>query len=503
MILDVSGGGRTALKPPEGEWREPVWTGAASLCVVETRSGIANLARVDLDSTASRVAGVRSLTNVVGGLSRPSYAPGADRLIFTAFQQGGWDLFAVDGYAEWSRRRPGGEQPDPVVVSAPSPPERSLPPGRIDDPEDVGQVEPYGARFSVDASRALGGGAVYFSSSVGLGMANVITLSDLLGDRRLSFLVNFYGSIDNSDLAASYFMLKHRIDYGFGAFHYKNYYNSAFTSVGELLADDAYFSERNYGVFGIASYPFSTFRRLDFELQALTSERTLYEPDPTNTFLVEGEKSSHRLLRPSLSYVQDSSYYGSFGPVVGSRLTVSFAPAISVGGSTLDRRTAAVDWRRYWLPWRRNTFAARLTGAWSEGADPRYFVLGGPFTLRGYDFYDYESEDNLAGPRMAMLNLEYRLPLFDALIFGWPGRWGIGPIGGTLFFDLGAAWEGDLQPWGRDRNGDWGLRDLRGDYGFGIRTRIGFLPLKFDWARRTDLRRVGGTVFHFSIGPEF
>ena len=182
---------------------------------------------------------------------------------------------------------------------------------------------------------------------------------------------------------------------------------------------------------------------------------------------------------------------------------VQFAPSVPVGDLTLSRRTAVFDYRRYWLPWRRNSFALRLLSAGSFGDDPRAFVLGGPFTLRGYDFYDFETLPNLAGSRLAMLNLEYRLPLLDALIFGWPGRWGLGPFGATLFFDAGAAWNGDFQPWGRDEAGRWGFRDLRGDYGFGIRTRIGFLPLKFDWARRTDLRRAGDTIFHFSIGPEF
>lgn len=503
-LLDPFTGSRAAVAGADGSWRDPVWTGPAELCVVDSRNGVANLARVELDSAGAAVAAARPLTNVVGGLSSPAYAPAADRLVFTAFQVGGWDLFAADGYASgWSRRDPAGESPKPVEFPAPTLVSRRTPPDPVDEPEKVGRVEPYSPRLTVDVSQALGGGAVYFSSAVGLGMANVITFSDLLADRRLSVLLNFYGSLDNSDLAASYFHLKHRIDYGFGAFHYKNYYNSAFTSVGELLADDAYFSERNYGVFAIASYPFSTFRRLDLELQALTSERTLFALDPTGSYLVEDEKSTHHLLRPSLSYVHDSAFYGYYGPVTGSRLSLSFTPAVSVGGNTLDRRTFAVDWRRYWLPWRRNTFAVRFLGAISEGDDPRYFVLGGPFTLRGYDFYDYETETNLAGPRLAMLNMEYRLPLLDALVFGWPGRWGLGPFGATLFFDLGAAWSGDLQPFGHDESGDWGLRGLRGDYGFGIRTRIGFLPLKFDWARRTDLRGAGGTVFHFSIGPEF
>ncbi len=504
VLLDVADGVRRDLASGDGRWREAVWTGPRSLVVVDDRSGIDNLAQLRLDPAGAAVDSVRLLTNVVGGVTQPAYAPGADRLAFAAFRLGGWDIFCADGFMDdWSGREPGGRAPAPVILEPPRLVTRTGPPPPVDEPENVGRVEDYRSRLTMDASRALGGGAIYFSSAVGVGMANVITLSDLLGDHRLSFLLNFYGSFDNSDVAASYTYLKRRIDVSVGVFHFKNYYNSMLTSVGELLPDDTFFSERNYGLFAGFSYPLNTFRRIDLELQALNIERTIYDLDPSGLFLVEEDKTTHRLLRPSLSFVHDSAFYGAYGPVTGSRVAASFAPTVALGSRALDRRTATLDLRRYWLPFRRNSFALRLSGAISEGDDPRTFVIGGPFTLRGYDFYDFETLSNLAGSRLAMLNLEYRLPLLDAIVFGWPGRWGLGPFGATLFFDAGAAWNGDFRPFGHDASGNWGFRDLRGDYGFGIRTRIGFLPLKFDWARRTDLRRTGDTVFHFSIGPEF
>ena len=316
-------------------------------------------------------------------------------------------------------------------------------------------------------------------------------------------LLNFYGSIDNSDLAASYYYLKRRIDYAAGVFHFKNYYNSAVTSVGELLPADSFFSERNYGLFGVASYPLSTFRRLDLQLQLYRSERTLYEPDWTGYYLVPYDERTVTLAQPSLSFAHDSAFFGPFGPVTGSRVALTVAPSLSLGGDTLDRRTYIADVRRYWMPARRNTVALRLMGALSEGDDPRTFVLGGPFTLRGHRFFDYETLDNLAGSRLLMLNLEYRLPLLDHVIFGWPGRWGLSRIGATLFFDTGAAWDGELRMCGDDADGRWGLRDLRADYGLGLRARVLFLPIKLDWAWKTDLRTSQAPVFHFSIGPEF
>ncbi|MBK6900313.1 MAG: PD40 domain-containing protein [bacterium] len=502
VLLDVADGRRVELAAPVGSWREPAWTADGELCVVADGDGAENLACLTLDAAGEGAADCRRLTNVPGAAAHPSYAPGADRLAFAAFREGGWDLFAVDGWAAWSRREPSGTPAGQVAVAPPPPPAYELSSAAA-NAATVGEIKDYRPRFSIDMSDALGGGAVSFSPQAGLGMANVINLSDLLGDHRLSFLVNVYGSLSDSDLAASYVYLKRRVDVGVGLFHFKNYYNTAVTSVGELLPDDTFFSERNYGLFASASYPFSTFRRVSLELQAFASERTAYSLDPSGTLLVADGSRTDTLLQPTLTYVHDSAYYGWYGPVTGSRLLLQFAPSLAIGGGTLDRRTAVLDLRRYWLPARGNTLALRLLAAASTGDDPRAFVLGGPFTLRGYDFYDYRTTSHLAGPKIAMANLEYRLPLLDAVYFGWPARWGFGPVGATLFLDLGAAWDDVFSPFGDDAAGRWGLRDLRGCYGIGLRTRLGFLPLKFDWGRRTDLRSSDGAEFQFSIGPEF
>lgn len=503
VLLDPATGERRALRPPVGSWRDPVWTGPRDLCVVADGDGADNLALLHLDAAAAVVDSARTLTNVAGGVARPSYAPAADRLVFAAFHQGGWDVYAADDFAAWSRREPRGMPPGPIALSPPDLSSREGRPPPSPDAEGVGEVRDYHPRFSVDMSGALQGGSVYFSPQAGLAMANVIHLSDLLGDHRLSFLLNVYGSLGDSDLAASYAYLKRRIDVGAGLFHYKNYYNSVLTSVGEVLPQDTFFSERNYGAYVSASYPFSSFRRIGLELQALTSEQTNYRLDPSGLYLAEAEKRTYHLLQPMLTFVHDSAYYGYYGPVTGSRLLLQFTPSLAIGSDTLSRRTAVFDYRRYWLPWRRNSFALRLLSAGSFGRDARAFVLGGPFTLRGYDFYDYQDTPHLAGPKFVMMNMEYRLPLLDALIFGWPARWGFGPIGATLFFDAGGAWTDVFRPFGHDAAGEWGLQDLRADYGLGIRTRLGFIPLKFDWGRRTDLRGAGRTQFQFSIGPEF
>jgi hypothetical protein len=502
--LNLDDGRRSVLFAEEHGRHDPVWIDEQTLCVVNDVIGISNLSQIKLDRTGSTVVEEKLLTNVLGGITNLTYSVAADRLVFSAFRTAGWDLFAADAFRQqWSLRQLHGSLPEPVTLEPPAVVMIDSLDNDLIDPDRVGLVKPYRTRFSLDTSQAGRGGAIYFNSAVGLGMANVLTLSDMLGNHRLVFLLNFYGSFENSDLAASYYNLSRRVNTGFGVFHYDNFYSSVITNIGELLPRDSYFRERRYGVFGLISYPFNSFERINFELQVYNSQRTTFEWDPTGSFLVEGPKILARLAAPSISYTHDSALYGPFGPVMGTRFTIGYAPSMAIGGSSLDRRTAVLDWRKYWMPWRRNTFAVRLMGAISDGADPRVFVLGGPFTLRGYDFYDYETTSHLAGTRLALANLEYRFPLLDYLIFGWPGRWGFSNIGASLFIDLGAAWTDDIVPFGYNEDNRWGLQDLRGNYGFGIRTLIGFLPLRFDWAWRTDGRSSSTPRFQFSIGPEF
>lgn len=409
--------------------------------------------------------------------------------------------------------RRGGPDAPPEVVdlgAADEEPKDRTPPGARGG-RTVGTVDRYRLRFSLDPVGASGGG-IYYTSGTGLGLANILTVSDLLGNHRMQFLVNFYGSIQDSDLSFSYYYLKRRVNLAGGVFHYRNFLNSNFNSIGEIYDDNRLFSERNYGVFGLASYPFSQFNRVDLELQAFVSDRTFYERDPFSYIAYEVGSQQDLLIQPTLSWVHDSSFWGQTGPVTGSRYVASVAPAIPLTKDSLNRTTVFADYRRYLRLWGRNSIALKLAGASSSGENPRDFVIGGPFTLRGWDTWDFDRElpngeerfKNLVGNNLLLMSVEYRLPVIDALIFGWPGRWGIGGISGALFYDMGTAKDGPIQFFQSDAPGLLQLADLNADIGFGIRLPVAGLPLKFDWAWKTDLSTVSNSVqFHFSIAPSF
>lgn len=375
----------------------------------------------------------------------------------------------------------------------------------------VGTVDKYRLRFSLDPVGSSGGG-IYYTSGTGLGLANILTMSDLLGNHRMQFLVNFYGSLEDSDLSFSYYYLKRRMNMAAGVFHYRNFLNSNFNSIGEIYDNARLFTERNYGVFGLLSYPFSQFNRLDLELQAYVSDKTFYEQDPFSYIIFETGTQKDHLIQPTLSWVHDSSFWGQTGPVTGSRYVFSFAPAIPLTSDSLNRTTTFGDYRKYFRLWGRNVFAVKMVAATSQGENPRSFVIGGPFTLRGWDTWDFDRQflngdpvyPNLVGQNLLLGSFEYRLPVIDALIFGWPGRWGIGGITGVTFFDIGTAKNGPIQFFEGDPPGLLKLADLNADIGFGIRLPFAGLPLRFEWAWKTDLSRVSNDYqFHFMIAPSF
>ncbi|HSG27819.1 MAG TPA: BamA/TamA family outer membrane protein, partial [Candidatus Krumholzibacterium sp.] len=365
----------------------------------------------------------------------------------------------------------------------------------------IGSIDDYGVKFSPDY---IGNGmGLFFSTGFGFGLANQIAFSDLLGDHHLFLAFNLYGSIEDSDLMLSYYYVKKRIDYSVGVFQFKNYLNSRFSSIGESFNDYRYFSERNYGLYGNASYPFSTFTRAELELQAFISEREflLWDDYYYSGYRPEvGESSTRRLVQPTISLVHDSAYYGRFGPVIGSRWMLSFSRAVSFGGDDVSRTTAFLDYRKYFPLWYRNYFAFRTVASVSEGKDLRYFFLGGPLTMRGYEYLQFQ------GSKMMLFNLEYRYPMVDALIFGWPGRWGFTNIGGTLFFDTGSVWGEDRYvkelPRGIESTDINGLK-FYSDFGAGLYMNLGFMILNFQLAWPTDFSYTGGPVFHFYLGSQF
>jgi Tol biopolymer transport system component len=558
-----------------------VLEGGEEILFTSDEDGIGNLYRGSV-----AVGSYYRFTDLLGGVNSFAHSTAGDRLVYSGFNAGGYDLFAMDAFTEKSKssystggpalnelaageaagdtaslslpanagdtpastgdtlRAPAGaaaraeeaprglegevkveatktrlSEPPPIGIRDAVIPEDEVPAIVVDedskediDPDSleairarvtrqIGTIQRYHAGLGPDYVGNMMG--VGYSTGFGFQYYNQVAFSDLLGDHHLLVAFNFFRSIEDSDVLVTYRYLKKRIDYGVGVFQFKNYLNSRVSSIGETFIDYQLFTERNYGLFALASYPFSTFTRADLEVQGFISEREFfgtYREGSSGYEYYVPMKSKRHLLQPTFSLVHDSAYFGSFGPVIGSRWMLSASHAVAFSGEDISRSTLFADYRKYFPVFYRNYLAVRGISALGLGDDPQIFFLGGPLTMRGYDYLQF------SGSRMLLFNVEYRYPLVDALIFGWPGRWGIQDIGGTFFLDTGSVWGKGryiepLPKWLLPR----GVNDLAfySDFGVGFYMSIGYLILNFQLGWPTDFSRTGDSVFHFFIGPQF
>ena len=217
-------------------------------------------------------------------------------------------------------------------------------------------------------------------------------------------------------------------------------------------------------------FPFSQTRRIEFTASynryAYGSEGFSYYYLPNGQFLGQEQKDSFTdppslsFGQASVAFVGDYSYFGFASPVAGGRYRFEVSPSLG----QINFTTLLGDYRRYFF-YQPVTFAMRglYYGRFGPDAeDPQRLsplYLGQETLMRGYDANDFGPEectpsisgatatgcaeiDRLLGSRIAVANLEVRVPLFGVREFGLinfpflPTE--IGP-----FFDAGVAWSKD------------------------------------------------------------
>jgi Tol biopolymer transport system component len=353
---------------------------------------------------------------------------------------------------------------------------------------------PYHVHLSPDYA----GGGFYAATGYGFIGSTQFNFSDFLGNHNLYIATDiFSSSLDETNALAIYNYLPRRWDYGVGLFHFKNYYSSQVSTLGESFGSPRLFSERNFGFLGEASYPFDRFRRVDFNFTQMFVERQFFLEDVFGN-VYQANREYRSVSSPSVSLVGDNSLFGYYGPVNGGRYNLTYAPSLAVFPNALEYNTFTLDARRYWDLGRGYNFAARLLGGVSEGRDPQTFFVGGYATLRGYPDF------SLLGTRMAIVNTELRFPFIQQLGLVGPVPIGWFNLRGAVFGDVGAVWNGDTNP-RLSREGPDGrvLMSPRVGFGVGLRSAVYFFILKLDTAWHTDLQHVSKPRWHFSIGPEF
>lgn len=369
-------------------------------------------------------------------------------------------------------------------------------------------VNKYKITFSPDLIYANAG----YSTLYGLLGTTVLSFSDVLGNHKIIGLTSLQIDLKNSDYGLAYYYLPKRINLGIEMFH-----TARFVYLTRGFSDNL-FRFRNLGISGSASYPINRFYRIDSGLSWLNlSSENLDDPaEPT-------DKVSYVI--PSASFVHDNVLWGYTSPVDGTRYRFDVLGNPGIGKTKLSFYSILGDYRTYWRFWNDYSFAFRLSGGLSGGANPQRFFIGGienwinrnfasttiplesasdfafltpALPLRGFDYAEQ------IGTKYSLMNLELRFPLIRYLLTGALPLL-FSNVVGVVFADIGTAWNRnqDLRFFEKDINNNIVSRDLLMGTGVGARLYLLYFLVRFDVAWAYNVDKFSSPKFYISIGADF
>jgi WD40 repeat protein len=574
-IFDLSTGANRRLSRTPWNEKQPCFSPKGDrVLFVSDRNGIDNLYIAPVDSVDRG----RPITDFLGGCSSPDWSYDSVSVVFTLFQKLGWDVWLMEKPLEkfagdtlvrtrWveAMTDPSGHyfSPAPSAADSSRTAQRVLPEPKktaTDTPAvtagnaslpvavpDTGKTNglalaaadsaPAEKKKTAEPPAAIPPAELYrlkFSPDLvnfGLGMTSfygymgqwMLSLSDIMGDHRITLAGDVSSDFESTmHYFAAYNYMKKRINIGGGAYYFKDY--SGFD-------DSLYYYDAEIGGFFEASYPFSMFSRVDFQLLARTIKR---EPQGETTAVKKsGGTYTVNTILPEFSYSFDNIIWGMTGPLNGSRAeaTLELLPPFSFIKEPF--LSFEIDARNYLHLFKRFVWANRLfigaSQSLSSAAEsPRKYLLGGnenwlfdysinygqykknlryafysdmvvPF--RGWSYID------LAGTRAAVFNTELRFPFIREISTVFPLPLTIRYVNGAVFADIGSAWDRDGQiP-------DLPLpRKVYGGVGFGCRINLGMFLLRYDRGWPLDMGEVfkkkgdpspAPPINYFSLGAEF
>jgi hypothetical protein len=269
------------------------------------------------------------------------------------------------------------------------------------------------------------------------------------------------------------------------------------------------------------AYPFDRIRRIEFaggyRNLSFESELTTRLYDSAGRLLAEttggyfADPEALDLGIGIIALVHDNSFFGGTSPVIGSRARVE----LEVFAGDLTYNGFLFDLRHYVMPARPLTLAGRILHFGRYGPDAQTTLmsplfLGYPTLVRGYDqesfrvdecedptgFGPCEAWDRLFGSRIAVANVEARLPIFGPL--GVVRSAMMPPIELAAFFDAGSAWG-----MGDDPTYQNGEQNIVTSHGVAMRVNLfGFLIAEMDIVHPND-RPQKGWYWQFSLQPGF
>ncbi|HXT15920.1 MAG TPA: hypothetical protein VN706_09860 [Gemmatimonadaceae bacterium] len=350
-------------------------------------------------------------------------------------------------------------------------------------------VEPYHSSFSLDAigQPSLG---VVAGGPFGTGVAGGVSMifGDQLSDRQIFAAIQANGTVKDIGGALQYYNMKKRWNWGVGLEHVP------YLTGGVYLTDTTLDAGGGNSVAGynvnqllqriyidqaaiFTQYPFSTTRRFEFTanvthygfdtelFQTVFVGNTIVDERTTT---LQNQYKPVLFAEPSVALVGDNAFDAFTSPVQGERFRLQYTPTFG----SVTYQTALADYRRY-LFFRPFTLAFRglSLGRYGSGAEdvnttwPIY--LGEETLMRGYGYGSFTSDEcssstagtpannantqgcpafeRLFGSKVAVVNTEFRIPLFGVEGFGLV-NFPFLPTEVSPFFDAGVSYTNAQSP---------------------------------------------------------
>jgi len=540
-LVDAAGGAPAQLQGfSSGKHIDPHWGPADDLYFVSDASGVSNIYRYDFGD-----GGLYQVTDLYTGVSgitalSPAIAIAAsgDRLVYTAYQSGNHELYSIDQSEELVGEPVGATIADASPATLP-PPDRDqsllgvlLDEPRLGLPDTITFArDDYRPGLTLDyvSQPQVGAGVDRFGTVFAGGIS--MYFSDMLGNRNLSTIANIntgFGSlVRSSTLLAAYENRRTRWNWGVegGQIPYvtRRISTRRFPPQPDLLEQRELLQwqisrQLTTGV----SYPFSRsmrwellggYQNIDFAFE----ERTRIFDPATGQLLAEESvdldaPESLNLAIGSTALVYDNSLFGGTGPILGQRYRLELSPRLG----SLNYNNVLADFRKYVMPFEPVTLAGRVLHFGRYGSDAEdvrlnELYLGFGSLIRGYndgsfsfeecgDAFDETGDcpvfDQLFGSRLALANLEMRVPLLG--YFGIIESPGIPPLDLAVFFDAGTAWtkEADSELFG-------GERKVVTSHGIAARLNLlGLFIVELDYVHPND-RPLKGWYWQLNLVPAF